>query len=174
MLEFYKVNLLVNAVAYNSTWFFEVFFETFQNIFLQNTWWQVIELVWRACTSLYSRDIISWIQFQEESSLLDPFKIYRFLFDLPAKMLAVCFNHVTYAFQSESTLCICLNVKELLARNRRHVWGLSDYNGTRIHNDLVPKRTLNYSTTWPVWLNGWVFVYELSGCGFESRCSHSS
>ena len=23
----------------------------------------------------------------------------------------------------------------------------------------------------PVWLNGWVFVYELSGCGFESSCS---
>ena len=22
---------------------------------------------------------------------------------------------------------------------------------------------------WPVWLNGWVFVYELSRCGFESR-----
>ena len=26
----------------------------------------------------------------------------------------------------------------------------------------------------PVWLNGWVFVYELSGCGFESRCNHSN
>ena len=25
---------------------------------------------------------------------------------------------------------------------------------------------------WTVWLNGWVVVYELSGCGFESRCSH--
>ena len=25
---------------------------------------------------------------------------------------------------------------------------------------------------WPVWLNGWVFVYELSGCGLESSCSH--
>ena len=24
----------------------------------------------------------------------------------------------------------------------------------------------------PVWLNGWVFVYELSGCGFESSYSH--
>ena len=24
----------------------------------------------------------------------------------------------------------------------------------------------------PVWLNVWVFVYELSGCGFESSCSH--
>ena len=22
--------------------------------------------------------------------------------------------------------------------------------------------------------NGWVFVYELSGCGFESHCSHVS
>ena len=24
----------------------------------------------------------------------------------------------------------------------------------------------------PVWLNGWVFVYGLSGCGFESSWSH--
>ena len=24
---------------------------------------------------------------------------------------------------------------------------------------------------WPVWLNGWVFVHKLSGCGFESSCS---
>ena len=24
----------------------------------------------------------------------------------------------------------------------------------------------------PVWLNGCVFVYELSGCGFQSRCCH--
>ena len=24
----------------------------------------------------------------------------------------------------------------------------------------------------PVWLNGWVFVYELSGCRFEFSCSH--
>ena len=26
----------------------------------------------------------------------------------------------------------------------------------------------------PVWLNGWVFVYKLSGCGFESPCCHSA
>ena len=25
---------------------------------------------------------------------------------------------------------------------------------------------------WPVWLNGWVFVYELNSCGFESCCFH--
>ena len=28
------------------------------------------------------------------------------------------------------------------------------------------------SIIWPVWQNGWVFIYELSGCGFESSCSH--
>ena len=28
------------------------------------------------------------------------------------------------------------------------------------------------SIVWPVWLNGWVFVNQLSGCGFDSRCSH--
>ena len=35
--------------------------------------------------------------------------------------LTVCSCHVTYAFQSESTLYSCLNVKELLARSRREI-----------------------------------------------------
>ena len=35
---------------------------------------------------------------------------------------------VTYAFQSESTLYSCLNVKQLLARSRREIWSLSDCN----------------------------------------------
>ena len=35
--------------------------------------------------------------------------------------MTVCFYHVTYAFQSESTLYSCLNVKELLARSRREI-----------------------------------------------------
>ena len=39
---------------------------------------------------------------------------------------------------------------------------LSDCNGAQTHNHLVRKRALN----------GWVFIYELSGCGFESPCSH--
>ena len=32
----------------------------------------------------------------------------------------------------------------------------------------------NNSIIWPVWLNDWVFVYKLSGCGFKFRCSHVS
>ena len=28
------------------------------------------------------------------------------------------------------------------------------------------------SIIWSVWLNVWVFVYELSGCEFKPSCSH--
>ena len=35
---------------------------------------------------------------------------------------------------------------------------------TLTHNHLVCKRTLNHLAK--------LFVYELSGCGFESHCSH--
>ena len=44
--------------------------------------------------------------------------------------VTVCSCHVTYAFQSESTLYSCLNVKELLARSRREIWRLSHCNWT--------------------------------------------
>ena len=69
----------------------------------------------------------------------------------------------------------CLNVKQLLAWNRREIRSLSDWNWTQTHNHLVHKRTLNYLaklTKWPAWLNVRVFVYELSGFGFESSCSN--
>ena len=38
-----------------------------------------------------------------------------------------------------------------------------DSNKIQTHTHWVSKQT-----NWPVWLNGCVFVYELSGCGFES------
>ena len=53
------------------------------------------------------------------------------------KRIVCC--HVTYTFQSESTLYSCLNVKELLARNRHKIWRSSDCNWTRTHNHLVCK-----------------------------------
>ena len=96
-----------------------------------------------------------------------------------AKWVTVCSYHITYAFQSESALYSCLNVKKLLARSRRVIWSLSDCNWTR-QNHLVRKRTLNHLaklTKWlrlakTFWPNGWVFVNELSDSGFESSCSH--
>ena len=58
--------------------------------------------------------------------------------------LTVCFYHVTYAFQSESTLYLCLNVKEILAPSRRDIWRLSDCKSTRTHNHFLCKWTLNH------------------------------
>ena len=59
-------------------------------------------------------------------------------------LMTVCSCYVTYAFQSESAHCSCLNVKELLARSRRKIWSLSDCNWTRTQNHLVRKQTLNH------------------------------
>ena len=69
-----------------------------------------------------------------------------------------------YVFQSESTIYSCLNINELLAQSRCEILSLSDCNWTRTHSHLNHKRTLTH-------LASWVFIYELSGCGFESSCS---
>ena len=73
--------------------------------------------------------------------------------------LTVCFYHVTYEFESESRLYSSLNVKELLARSRCHIWRLSDCDGTRTHNHLVRKRTLNHLAQLTKWLSCAVSTY---------------
>ena len=83
--------------------------------------------------------------------------------------LTLCSCHVTYAFQSESTLYSCLNVKEFLARNRREIWSLSDCNWTRTHNPLVLKRTLNHLVKLAKWLSVRLWT---KGLWVESSCSH--
>ena len=53
---------------------------------------------------------------------------------------------------------------------------LYDSNGIRTHHHLIRKRTLNHlvkiAKIRPVWVNGLVLIYELSGCRFKSRCCH--
>ena len=73
---------------------------------------------------------------------------YNSLMSTSSLLLTVCSCHVTYVFQSESTLYSCLNVKELLARNRREIWRWSGCNWTRTQNNLVLKRTLNHLANW--------------------------
>ena len=84
--------------------------------------------------------------------------------------LTVCIYHVTYVFRSESTLYSCLNAKELLARNRRDIWSLSDWNGTRSHNHLVRKRILNHLTKLAKWLScvASTYLYGAFDCVYLS------
>ena len=58
--------------------------------------------------------------------------------------LTECSCRVMYASHGEYKLYIWLNVKELLARNRREIWRRSDCNGPRTQNHLVLKRTFNH------------------------------
>ena len=46
---------------------------------------------------------------------------YRSQITIQPQDNTVCSCHVTYAFQSESTLYSCLNVKELFARSRHEI-----------------------------------------------------
>ena len=43
---------------------------------------------------------------------------------------------------------------------------------TKLYCTIIKLKVGTYIDTWPVRLNGWVSVFKLSGCGFESRCSH--
>ena len=90
--------------------------------------------------------------------------------------LIVCYHHVAYTYKNGSIFYSCSNVKKLLAENRREVSSLSDSNEIRNHSHLVRKTSIRpFSETGqilPVWLNGWMLIYKLSGCGFESRCCH--
>ena len=58
--------------------------------------------------------------------------------------MTACSYHVMYAFQSEYTLYIFLNVKELLCLKQVRYLNLSDPNGTQIHNHLIRKRKMNH------------------------------
>ena len=73
-------------------------------------------------------------------------------------------------FQSESSLNSCLNIKELLARNRCDIWRLRDNNGTRTHNLLIRKRTLNQLAKLTKWLSCVVntYLYVAFDCMFLS------
>ena len=56
----------------------------------------------------------------------------------------------------------------VLCHHNKHLMGYFEFlHGSRI----ICLKWLRLDSN-PVWPNGWVFVYELSGSGFESSCSH--
>ena len=84
-------------------------------------------------------------------------------------LYVIIMSHTSFRVNPHSI--VCLNVKELLARSRRHIWSLSDSNVIRTHNHLVRKRTLNHladcPNDWAVfWVllvrSIWLYVYIMS------------
>ena len=65
---------------------------------------------------------------------------------------------------------VCVNVKELLAWSRRHIWSLFDSNRIPTHNHLVYRRTLNHLAKLVKWLSCVVstYLYGAFDCMFLS------
>ena len=87
-------------------------------------------------------------------------------------MIELCFEYLSLrciwlyvivisrtSFRMNPHSIVCLNVMELLARSRHHIWSLSDSNMIRTHNHLVRKRTLNHLAKLAKWLSYFVSTY---------------
>ena len=70
---------------------------------------------------------------------------------------------VPCAFQSDTTVYSCLNVKDTLAWSRPKIWNLSDCNWTLAQNHLVRKQTFNYLAKLAKWLNFVLSTYLYAG-----------
>ena len=81
------------------------------------------------------------------------------LFKRPSTIILqpLCSCHVTYAFESKSTLYSCLKVKELLAR-RDTLKHVRDMKRTYSQMHRTDKYSEHSSIIWPVSPNDWVFV----------------
>ena len=92
--------------------------------------------------------------------------------DIRKFYLTICSCHVTYAFQIESTLHSCLNVKELLPRRRREIWSLGDSNWTRTLKRLDRKWTLNHLASLAKWLSCVLSTYLYGAFDFMILSCH--
>ena len=99
----------------------------------------------------------------------------------------VCLNGWVFIFKLSGSgfkfLCGCLNFRYCACFELAIPWN-SDNTRVWIQPccvcDTIKTESKHHTDTyslcspliWPVWLNGRVFVYELSACGFESHRSH--
>ena len=83
-------------------------------------------------------------------------------------LVIVCYYHVTrFRVNLRSIVAWMLRISLLETGTTSEVeWHQRDLNPQ--HVSL--KQTLNHLVKLANWLNGWVFIYELSGCGLESCC----
>ena len=89
-----------------------------------------------------------------------------------SSFLTVCSYHVTYAFQSESTLYSCLSINELLVRNRGDIWSSMWLPRDSNPHHLVFKGTLNHLAQLAKWWSCVVSTYLYSEFGSMFLSSH--
>ena len=93
------------------------------------------------------------------------YKLFFFMKRWLKYLLKRCFNRKKYL----KRIAVLIKTKWTDLFEISGIWSLSDCNRTQTQNHLLRKLTPNHLAKLAL---SWVFVYELRGCGFESRCSH--
>ena len=127
MLEFLKDTFLVVHFSYYTLMIFLMTLPSILGV-VRYLIWQELELSSELESDL--QDTVDWGKKRLVISMLGKCSWFRLtgiitmvlLMSEWMGLLTVFSYHVTYAFQSESTLCSCLIVKELLARGRHKIW----------------------------------------------------
>ena len=162
-------------------WYFPCEYNTtFSNIILYFSKYNII-FFQRICY-LYANMILSFV----ERSACGKAKFARLILKFGFSSLVieescelVCFSHVTYTFvvnlHSEVGWMSRNSLLEtgVMSENQVAATRFEPTNTLFANRQWTIKPTrsklLNGSRVWP---HGWVFVYELSDCEFESRCRH--
>ena len=93
--------------------------------------------IWRALSGCCHRiDFLGYRRYEALAKHVKPFLKKN----IKVKLCVIVVSRTSIRVKPHSI--VCLNVKELLARSRYHIWSLSDSNVIRIQNYLVRKRTL--------------------------------
>ena len=82
------------------------------------------------CILLVDDHMIKWPQLDHQSTkqsqeTIKETKVISVVVLPEISKLTLCYYHVMYVFQSESTLYSCLDIKELLAQNWPETFGLN-------------------------------------------------
>ena len=111
-------------------------------------------------------------KFSQHSSIIWPVWLngWVFVYELGGCGFESSCSHLNFRFRA------CFEQGVFWHSGNYRVWIHSETRTDMIRTYSQMHRTDKFSQhssiIWPVWLNGWVFVYELGGCGFESSCSH--
>ena len=134
---------------------------------MQSAWWDApFTLRFLAVSNLHKKGLqcktskfLKQITFKEHlrNHLLYSFSLAA---KVNSKLFIVCMLLSCYIRFSEPIHTLYfLQCQEFLARNRRDIWSLSEYNETRTHNHLVHKGTLNHLVKPTKWLSCVVSSY---------------
>ena len=119
------------------------------------------------CVAILSAKMLIWAPFSHllraSSFYINPCYYWRYVITMSCT-----------SFRVSPHPKICLNVCSLSESNKcRFTLKLvCDMIITCSQMHHTAKNSLHSSVIWPVWLNGWVFIYKLTGCKFLSCCCH--